>query len=162
MASDVPAVARAFNSPLHMRRAPKPRTGVDASLSGLGQFFRIENTTSVVLDTIKRGEDDDFLSAKSSAPETVILRFYESMGGASAAVINLGVKVAKAGLVDILERPVAPMMDVPDFSQLAPGQEGICRGAGEDDEPVKILLCVGLVFTSVLGRFVRSSFDVED
>lgn len=143
MASDVPAVARAFNSPLHMRRSPKPRA--TAAAPGLSQFFRLETPTSVVLDTIKRGEDDDFLSASSSAPETVILRLYESMGGASTAVINLGgVKVAKAGIVDILERPVAPLLDVPDFSQLAPGQAGICRGAVEDGEPVKILLCVGV------------------
>lgn len=92
MASDVPSVARAFNSPLHLRRTPKSRHSSPSSSSSLGRFFRIEpgsGSGGVVIDTIKRGEDDDFLSAVATAPQTVILRLYESMGGHGRVVIDL-------------------------------------------------------------------------
>lgn len=66
-----------------------------------------------------------------------------------------GVKVAKAGLVDILERPVAPLQDVPDFAQLEPGQAGICRGSVEDGEPIKIMMCVVMSIWALLDWPLR-------
>lgn len=56
-----------------------------------------------------------------------------------------GIKVAKAGLVDILERPLAPLLDVPELAQLEPGQSGLVSALGSqgqegDDEGQKILL----------------------
>ncbi|TKA51106.1 hypothetical protein B0A53_05892 [Rhodotorula sp. CCFEE 5036] len=111
--SDVPAVARMFNYPLHLRRLPSLALTESELIKsrddrhGQGPFS-VVGARNVVLDTVKRGEEDDF-SARSKH-ETVILRLYEAYGGAAkakiAATIPEGRKIASAELVDILERKV--------------------------------------------------------
>ncbi|POY72711.1 hypothetical protein BMF94_4542 [Rhodotorula taiwanensis] len=112
--SDVPAVARMFNYPLHLRRVPSSAASSHASLQrkspdqhGQGPFT-VLGARNVILDTIKRGEEDDFNS--KSAGETVILRLYEAYGGSARAKIAValpdGRKIASAEIVDILERKV--------------------------------------------------------
>lgn len=110
--SDVPAVARMFNYPLHLRRVPSSAASSHASLLGKspdqhGQGpFTVLGARNVILDTIKRGEEDDFKS--KSAGETVILRLYEAYGGSARAKIAValpdGRKIASAELVDVSRR----------------------------------------------------------
>lgn len=113
--SDVPAVARMFNYPLHLRRLPSLALTESELVKsrddrhGQGPFS-VVGARNVVLDTVKRGEEDDF--SPRSRHETVILRLYEAYGGAAqakiAATIPEGRKIASAELVDV--RPCAPWM----------------------------------------------------
>lgn len=73
--SDVPAVASAFNNPLRLRRGAEGFTGSPITLSG---------ARNVVLETIKRGEDDD-----NEGTKTVIVRLFEQYGGRGRAVLNM-------------------------------------------------------------------------
>ncbi|BGP38279.1 Glycoside hydrolase, 38 vacuolar alpha mannosidase [Rhodotorula kratochvilovae] len=105
--SDVPAVARAYNYPLHLRRVPST-TAVAPLLTSAAHAgpFALKGDRNVVLDTVKRGEDDHF--SASAARQTVVLRLYEAYGGAGkvkvAARLPEGKKVVKAEVVDLLER----------------------------------------------------------
>lgn len=70
--------------------------------------FTIEGTPNVMLETIKRGENDfqDDLSAQPFAEgktKTVILRLHENMGGRGSVKLSSRVHVTKAALVNILE-----------------------------------------------------------
>lgn len=73
--------------------------------SSVPTIVRVEKAPNVILDTIKRGDDDDFLSA--SAAKTVVCRLYESKGGHARAVISSTLPIKAARIVDLLERPVA-------------------------------------------------------
>lgn len=45
---------------------------------------------SIILETIKRGEDDDFAAAgEDGGKKTVILRLYESLGGRSKGTLRM-------------------------------------------------------------------------
>ncbi|GAA6045569.1 hypothetical protein NBRC10513_004988 [Rhodotorula toruloides] len=103
--SDVPDVARAFNYPLHIRRLP----GKAVKSPKEGPFF-LTGAGNVILDTIKRGEDDHFGAKAKGESETVVLRMYEAYGGAGKVKLEAklpeGRRVVKAEIVDLLERPV--------------------------------------------------------
>ncbi|GAA6052494.1 hypothetical protein JCM3770_003794 [Rhodotorula araucariae] len=107
--SDVPAVARAYNYPLHLRRIPST-TGVAPVLTreAHGAPFALKGDRNVVLDTVKRGEDDHFSAPR--AVQTVVLRLYEAYGGAGKVNVTTrlpkSIKVVKAEIVDLLERHV--------------------------------------------------------
>jgi alpha-mannosidase len=113
--SDVPAVARMFNYPLHLRRLPSLALTESELIKsrddrhGQGPFS-VVGARNVVLDTVKRGEEDDF-SARSKH-ETVILRLYEAYGGAAkakiAATVPEGRKIASAELVDVRPSSLRP------------------------------------------------------
>ncbi|WOO78189.1 Alpha-mannosidase [Vanrija pseudolonga] len=98
--SDVPAVASAFNNPFRLRRAAERFAGSPVTLSG---------ARNVVLETIKRGEDD------GEGTKTVIVRLFEQYGGRGRAVLNIGASlgVVKAEVVDILEEHVSDLELVP-------------------------------------------------
>ncbi len=49
--------------------------------------FVVEGAPSVILETIKRGEDD--FGNKGTNTKTVVLRFYESLGGRSRGVLKM-------------------------------------------------------------------------
>ncbi|BGP23098.1 Glycoside hydrolase, 38 vacuolar alpha mannosidase [Rhodotorula toruloides] len=110
--SDVPDVARAFNYPLHIRRLPAK----SAKGAKEGPFF-LTGARNVILDTIKRGEDDHFGASAKGECETVVLRMYEAYGGAGkvklVAKLPEGRKVVKAEIVDLLERPVDSLEVLP-------------------------------------------------
>lgn len=98
--SDVPDVARAFNYPLHIRRLP----GKSSKSPKEGPFF-FTGARNVILDTIKRGEDDHFGAKRKGENETVVLRMYEAYGGAGKVKLEAklpeGRKVVKAEIVDV-------------------------------------------------------------
>jgi alpha-mannosidase len=73
-----------FNTPMHLRRV-----GADVAAQWISTRgpFQIRNGRNVILDTVKRGDDDDFFNAGSG--KTVVLRLYEAYGGhASPEIIT--------------------------------------------------------------------------
>jgi alpha-mannosidase len=69
--------------------------------------FRISGAPNLVIDTIKRGEDDADVSrsvSARSAGHSVILRIYDALGGKSRGVLEWsGVRVKKVVKVNALE-----------------------------------------------------------
>lgn len=65
--------------------------------------FWLEGSQNIILETIKRGEDDDFKS--KSASKTVILRLYEAFGGHGRVQLRTSphVRVVDAYLTNLLE-----------------------------------------------------------
>lgn len=78
--------ARLFNSPQHIRRIPRSLSFKSPSLN---HPFAITGDRNIILDTVKRGEDDHF-GSKSRKEQTVILRFYEAFGGHGKIEIGVG------------------------------------------------------------------------
>ncbi|KAG8887766.1 Glycoside hydrolase, 38 vacuolar alpha mannosidase [Tulasnella sp. 332] len=62
--------------------------------------FIVENASNVILDTVKRGDDDS-----SDGDPTIILRFYEAYGGHARANVMISDKlhVSKATITNLLE-----------------------------------------------------------
>ncbi|KAF7428479.1 Glycoside hydrolase, 38 vacuolar alpha mannosidase [Pleurotus ostreatus] len=100
--SDVPMAAYLFNSPLYLRF-------VEHSISPLNypkSPFILEGARNVVLETIKRGEDDAYSATKGKkSVTTIILRLYEAFGGHANAQLRIAshIPVAKAYLTNFLE-----------------------------------------------------------
>lgn len=85
--------------------------------------FTISGAPSVIIDTIKRGDDDDFYS--SSAGRTVICRIYESKGGHAKATLSTSLPVAKASIVDLLERKLEDLEIISVDTQGSPGKQSM-------------------------------------
>ncbi|KAG8215120.1 Aldehyde/histidinol dehydrogenase [Butyriboletus roseoflavus] len=99
--SDVPRAAYIFNSPLHLRAVPQ-NAHHHPSIVSRSPFW-LEGSPNVFLETIKRGDDDDFDS--KSASKTVILRLYEAFGGHGRVQLRTSphVRVVDAYLTNLLE-----------------------------------------------------------
>jgi alpha-mannosidase len=68
--------------------------------------FGIQNAPNVFLETIKRGEDDDFSKpSHKTASTTLILRVFEAYGGHAHAHLSLGhnAPITKAFTTNLLE-----------------------------------------------------------
>ena len=67
--------------------------------------FSLRGAPNVFLETIKRGELDDFTSKAAGHPKTVILRLYEAFGGHARATLNIAdhVSVRRAYVTNLLE-----------------------------------------------------------
>ncbi|KAG6840407.1 hypothetical protein C0991_006916 [Blastosporella zonata] len=98
--SDVPVAAYLYNSPVRVRYVPK---GGDVTMSTLDSPFTVEGARNVFLETVKRGENDDF--SKESGTTTVVLRLYEAFGGHAQAMLRIGghLAIAKAYITNLLE-----------------------------------------------------------
>lgn len=96
--------AIAFNHPLKPAyidpsRTPKAQKLISSAVDLIG-------APSVILDFVKRGEDDEDVSTGGlpvRKGRSVILRTYESMGGRAVGRIVSGLKVRKAFKVNLLE-----------------------------------------------------------
>jgi alpha-mannosidase len=93
-----------FNYPL--RTAPHPNPSkLDKLLSAFK--FTSDSSPSLIVDTVKRGEDDEDASngdLPAKKGKHVILRVYDSLGGLSRGTIQMGsVKVTKAWKCNLLE-----------------------------------------------------------
>ncbi|KAK0654380.1 Alpha-mannosidase [Lasiodiplodia hormozganensis] len=91
-----------FNHPLKYKRHPR----LD-SISDLLSTFKIRGSDALVLDTVKRGEDDNDVS-RGELPKrkgrSVILRVYDSLGGRARGRIEWGkVPVKKVFKTNLLE-----------------------------------------------------------
>lgn len=64
--------------------------------------FLVRGTHSVILETVKRGDDDD---VSGSGPQTIILRLYEAYGGHATVrvLISSSFDVEKAIITNLLE-----------------------------------------------------------
>ena len=71
-----------------------------------------DENSSVVLDAVKRGEDDEDVS-RGRLPKrpgrSVIVRVYESLGGQSRGVIETSLPVRKVWKCNVLEDDEEPM-----------------------------------------------------
>jgi alpha-mannosidase len=66
--------------------------------------FTLEGSPNVMLETIKRGENDfDAHSFVEGETKTVILRLHENMGGRGVVKLASKIHVSKAAIVNILE-----------------------------------------------------------
>ncbi|KAJ3842876.1 glycosyl hydrolases family 38 N-terminal domain-containing protein [Lentinula raphanica] len=107
--SDVPMAAYLFNSPMHVRYLCGDKDALAAS-SANHPSFAIHGAPNVFLETIKRGEYDEFETpseSDSDSPTTIIARLYEAFGGHAQATIVIGDhfsgRVAKVVTTNLLE-----------------------------------------------------------
>ncbi|TLD25936.1 glycoside hydrolase family protein [Venturia nashicola] len=77
-----------FNNPMKLHHHPKP-----ASISSLLSSFNIDGSKSLIIDTVKRGDDDVDVS-RGELPamkgKSVILRIFEALGGKSKGILTWG------------------------------------------------------------------------
>lgn len=101
-----------FNNPLRVIGHKAPSTAADLAglrdaKPGVLSAFKIIGADNLILDTIKRGEDDEDVS-RGELPikkgHSVIVRVYDALGGKSKAVLTWGsVKVRKVIKTNALE-----------------------------------------------------------
>jgi len=87
---------------LHLRYVPGMATP-DALAAAATPPFQVLGAPNVILETIKRGEDDDFDHFSGSS--TVVLRLYEAFGGHAQAKLRLSkrLEVSSVYLTNLLE-----------------------------------------------------------
>lgn len=95
--------AHNFNNPLKIKSAPAAEYKTSLST----QPVKLTGDTSLVLDCVKRGEDDKDVSQDETIPkrsgQSVVLRIYDSLGGHSRGTISTIWKVKKVTKTNILE-----------------------------------------------------------
>lgn len=85
------------------------RNGGESALASHFQSpFTISGARNIILETVKRGEYDDFdasITGSDSGPVTVILRLYEAFGGHGKVQLNVArhIPVSKAFITNLLE-----------------------------------------------------------
>ncbi|KAL2161498.1 hypothetical protein VTH06DRAFT_8060 [Thermothelomyces fergusii] len=97
--------AAEFNSPLRLA-APGPGAGALADLSSPPVYLAPGSSEALVLDTVKRGEDDEDVSRGDLPAKTgrsVVLRIYDSLGGRARGTVVTAWDVAKVHKVNLLE-----------------------------------------------------------
>ena len=94
-----------FNFPLRIALHSEPER-LDKLMSAFK--FTADSSPSLIIDTVKRGEDDEDVSTgelpTTKSGKHIILRVYDSLGGKSGGTIKLGdIKVSKAWRCNLLE-----------------------------------------------------------
>lgn len=90
-----------FNNPLKLVEATRT-----LEATAFSNPIKLTGNPSLVLDTIKRGEDDEDVSRGELATrkgKSVILRIYDSLGGTSKGTIETSLDVKRAWKTNILE-----------------------------------------------------------
>jgi len=93
-----------------VRFAPEARVQESGSPLVHESPFRLEGAHNVILETIKRAEDDiDLPKKKQRTGSTVILRLYEAYGGHATARLRIAshLEVKKAWIANLLEGDIA-------------------------------------------------------
>ena len=93
-----------YNEQLVLTKTPV--RAINSTLSScFDSPFSICGAQNVILETIKRGEDDDHLSTSRRKPVTIILRLYEIFGGHSRVLLKIApnLSVAKVFVTNLLE-----------------------------------------------------------
>lgn len=100
-----------FNNPLVVEKAGPKASSANALLRALS----IKGAPSLILDVIKRGEDDVDVSYDGTPTrpgKSVILRVYESLGGKARGSIETALPVKKAFKCNILEDDEHPDLGI--------------------------------------------------
>jgi alpha-mannosidase len=90
-----------FNNPLKLAQAPEGFASTASS-----NPIKLTGNPSLILDAIKRGEDDEDVSRGELSirkGKSVILRIYDSLGGTSKGTIETTLDVKKVFKTNILE-----------------------------------------------------------
>ena len=97
--------ARNFNHPLKLSSHGSPAVRM-ASSHLLSTAIKLEGSTALILDCIKRGEDDEDVS-RGELPKrkgrSIIVRIYESLGGKARGAIRSSLDVKKVWKTNLLE-----------------------------------------------------------
>lgn len=100
LGSETVRAAYNFNNPMRVMQAPS------SALAANALDIRLNGDVSLILDTVKRGEDDEDVS-RGELPKrkgkSIILRIFDSLGGASKGTIETGYDVKKAWKTNVLE-----------------------------------------------------------
>ena len=91
-----------FNNPMGLYALTDSRKPDNALFS----CIRVYGSDSLILDCVKRGEDDEDVSRgefAKRAGQSIILRIYESMGGKSRGTIETSLPVKKITKCNVLE-----------------------------------------------------------
>ncbi len=103
-----------FNNPMQMLSSSNPSSKASSLFSAIKAIQRDpdhgdeegNDHTSLILDTVKRGEDDEDVS-RGELPKrkgrSLILRVYDSLGGKSRGVIETWLPVKKVWKCNVLE-----------------------------------------------------------
>ncbi|OGE50959.1 hypothetical protein PENARI_c015G12492 [Penicillium arizonense] len=92
-----------FNNPMNLLPGPGSASLNDINLTG---------NKSLILDAIKRGEDDEDVSLgdfESRKGQSIILRVFESLGGHASGIIETTLPVTKVWKCNILEDDEEPL-----------------------------------------------------
>lgn len=93
--------ARNFNTPMKVYSHPAPST-----VSSLLSSIKLEGSPALILDCVKRGEDDEDVS-RGELPQrkgrSIILRIYESLGGKARGTIRTSLDVKRVWVTNLLE-----------------------------------------------------------
>lgn len=93
--------ARNFNTPMKIYSHPSASTA-----SSLLSSITLHGSPALILDTIKRGEDDEDVSRGELSKrkgKSIILRVYESLGGKARGIIKTSLAVKQAWRTNLLE-----------------------------------------------------------
>lgn len=93
-----------FNHPFRLHPSPTPSTL--ASTSSLLNSITLTGSPALILDAIKRGEDDEDVTRgelPSRKGRSVIVRIYESLGGKSRGLLKCSLGVKRAWKTNVLE-----------------------------------------------------------
>lgn len=94
-----------FNHPLTLARTVSSKSSSSDS-SKLLSSIRLEGSEALILDCIKRGEDDEDVS-RGELPKrkgkSIIIRIYESLGGRARGVLKCSLGVKKVTKCNVLE-----------------------------------------------------------
>lgn len=96
----------AFNNPMKIRSHPSP-----SAIAPLLSSFKIEGNPAIILDTVKRGENDadvwydgSYAGIPKDKGKCVIIRVFDSLGGKARGTLTWGdVPVKSVEKVNVLE-----------------------------------------------------------
>lgn len=99
--------ARNFNHPFTLRPYPSSSSSsTRASNTSLFSSITLHGSPALILDAIKRGEDDEDVS-RGELPvrkgRSIVVRVYESLGGQARGVLKCSLGVKKCWKTNILE-----------------------------------------------------------
>jgi alpha-mannosidase len=99
-----------FNNPMKLLHGD---TKVDKATLSRELPIRLTGSPSLILDTVKRGEDDEDVSRGEFAKRkgrSIILRIYDSLGGTSKGTIETTLDVKNVWKTNVLEDDLEPML----------------------------------------------------
>ncbi|KKA30226.1 hypothetical protein TD95_004779 [Thielaviopsis punctulata] len=104
LGSSTVRAAYEFNAPLHALQAPSP--GVVSTLDVAEPPVHLVGDDSLMIDCIKRGEDDEDVSVGElpvRKGKSVVVRIYESLGGHSRGTVKMAWKIGRVEKTNLLE-----------------------------------------------------------